>query len=222
MGQVHCPTHADDDNCVLVAHSIWQKNPRLGNYRGHERSPPSNNADVQESGSRWPTQIQKFRKIASAMMIDPGQGHTGSVFSAQHPEWLNLSAIQQSQYFLLPHARRAGLHTIVSVPMIYKMSTVAVLSWYSDQVIPEDSHELQRIQRAIRSVTILSTLRQDLLAAKASSPNGLTRIPRFQYCQTLDNAITANGELTSDAATTGDCKLLLVGLSTASLGTMPD
>lgn len=205
MGQVHCPTHVGDDNCVLAAHSIWQKNAELASYNGTLRNSMSSSGDLHNLESTWPTLIQNFRKVASLMMVDPGQGHTGSVFSAQHPEWLNLNNIQQAQYFLLPHARQARLQTVISVPMIYKMSTVAVLSWYSDRVIPEDAAELQRIQRVLRSVTILATLRQDLLAARASIPNGLMRIPRFQYCQTLDNAITANGELISDAANANDC-----------------
>lgn len=139
--------------------------------------------------------IQMYRKVSSIVMIDPGQGHIGNVFSGQHPEWLNLHAAQQSQFFLLPHARRAGIQTVVSVPMICKMSTIAVLSWSSDRVMPEDQHELQRIQRVIRSVMILSILRQELVSASTSNL-GVGRIPRFQYCQMLENAITASGELT--------------------------
>lgn len=136
-------------------------------------------------------------------MIDPGQGHTGSVFSGQHPEWLNLNIALQSHFFLLPHARRAGIQTIVSVPMIYKMSTIAVLSWYSDEAVPEEPLELQRIQRLLRSVMILSTLRLELLST-VSSPSGHAHVPRFQYCQSLDTAITANGELIDSGITSED------------------
>lgn len=150
-------------------------------------------------------------------MIDPGQGHIGNVFSGQHPEWLNLHAAQQSQFFLLPHARRAGIQTIVSAPMIFKMSTVAVLSWSSDQAMSENQHELQRIQRVIRSVVILSTLRQELLAAASSSSSGVGRIPRFQYCQTLNNAITANGELTDSSVLCEDCKCLIFSFDCCAL-----
>lgn len=134
-----------------------------------------------------------FRKAGSLLMIDPGQGHTGSVFSGQHPEWLLLSATQQSHYFLLPLARRAGIQTIVSVPMVFKMSTIAVLSWYSDESVGEEPLELQRIQRLLRSVMILSALRLEVLAAAGSATT--THVPRFQYCQSLDTALTANGEL---------------------------
>ncbi|KAG2521545.1 hypothetical protein JM16_006188 [Phytophthora kernoviae] len=198
MGQVHCPMLDDDNSCVLITHSIWQKNSSAV-HRQHKPSAvlsprvPKNHP--YDTTSLLGDAIQKYRKVASTIMIDPGQGHSGNVFSGQHPEWLNLRTAQQSQFFLLPHARRAGIETVVSVPMICKMSTVAVLSWYSDRSMSEDQHELQRIQRVIRSVMILSTLRQDLLSA-ASSNMGTGRIPRFQYCQTLDNAITANGELT--------------------------
>ncbi|KAL4087945.1 hypothetical protein PRIC1_012376 [Phytophthora ramorum] len=201
MGQVHCPVLDDDGNCILITHSIWQKNnPALqGQHKGAAILSPraSKNRPI-DTAALWGDAIQKYRKVSSMIMIDPGQGHIGSVFSGQHPEWLDLHAAQQSQFFLLPHARRAGIQTVVSVPMICKMSTVAVLSWYSDRVMSEDQHELQRIQLVVRSVMILSTLRQELLSA-AASHIGSGRIPRFQYCQTLDNAITANGELTDSS-----------------------
>jgi hypothetical protein len=105
-----------------------------------------------------------------------------------------LANSQQSHVFLLPHARRAGLQTLFSVPMVYKMSTIAVLSWYSDASMPEDTEELQRIQRLLRSITILASLYEEIRSMQ-SSPNGPLHITRFQYCQSLDNAITANGEL---------------------------
>ncbi|GMF35154.1 unnamed protein product [Phytophthora lilii] len=201
MGQVHCPVLDSDDNCILITHSIWQKNSSAV-QRQHKStavlSPRASKNHPIDTAALWGDAIQKYRKVSSMIMIDPGQGHIGSVFSGQHPEWLDLHAAQQSQFFLLPHARRAGIQTIVSVPMICKMSTVAVLSWYSDRAMSEDQHELQRIQRVVRSVMILSTLRQDLLTA-ANSNIGAGRIPRFQYCQTLDNAITANGELTDSS-----------------------
>ncbi|KAG7382935.1 hypothetical protein PHYPSEUDO_004231 [Phytophthora pseudosyringae] len=201
MGQVHCPVLGDDDNCILVTHSIWQKNNSTV-QRQHKSegvlSPRAAKNHPIDTAGLWSDAIQKYRKVSSMIMIDPGQGHIGNVFSGQHPEWLDLHAAQQAQFFLLPHARRAGIQTVVSVPMICKMSTVAVLSWYSDRVVSEDQHELQRIQRVVRSVMILSTLRQELLSA-ASSNIGAGRIPRFQYCQTLDNAITANGELTDSS-----------------------
>ncbi|KAJ8571972.1 hypothetical protein ON010_g4861 [Phytophthora cinnamomi] len=201
MGQVHCPVLDDDGNCILITHSIWQKN-NSSVQRQHKStavlSPRAAKNRPIDTAALWSDAIQKYRKVSSMVMIDPGQGHIGNVFSGQHPEWLDLHAAQQSQFFLLPHARRAGIQTIVSVPMICKMSTVAVLSWYSDRAKPEDQHELQRIQRVVRSVMILSTLRQDLQST-ASSNIGTGRIPRFQYCQTLDNAITANGELTDSS-----------------------
>ncbi|KAF4031050.1 Fic/DOC family [Phytophthora infestans] len=197
MGQVHCPVLDDDGNCVLhlakkqlggsTATEIWR----------HFVPRASKNQPI-DTAALWSDAIQRYRKVSSILMVDPGQGHVGDVFSGQHPEWLDLHSAQQSQFFLLPHARQAGIHTVVSVPMICKMSTVAVLSWYADRVLTEDQHELQRIQRVVRSVMILSTLRQELQSA-ASSSVGVGRIPRFQYCQTLDNAITANGELTDSS-----------------------
>ncbi|CAI5738296.1 unnamed protein product [Peronospora destructor] len=170
IGQVHCPVLDDSSDCVLVTHSLWQKNSSIVD-----------------------------RQIRIGIRTILKSGHIGKVFSGQHPEWLDLHAAQQSQFFLLPHARRAGIQTVVSAPMICKMSTIAVLSWSSDQAMSENQHELQRIQRVIRSVVILSTLRQELLTAASSSNIGVGRIPRFQYCQLLDNAITANGELTDSS-----------------------
>ncbi|DAZ93250.1 TPA: hypothetical protein N0F65_007950 [Lagenidium giganteum] len=211
MGQVYCPMKGPNDNCILVAHSIWHKNdPMLQNHRRRssvESDASSGGEDiVMSSSSLWNDPIQMFRKVGSLMMIDPGQGHTGRVFSAQHPEWMNLNNVLQSDFFMLPHARRAGIQTIVSVPMIYKMSTIAVLSWYSEKVTPEDPLELQRIQRLLRSVTILSTLRQELLAV-ANNTTGLMQIPRFQYCQSLDNAITCSGDLLEKSLTEEDIRV---------------
>ncbi|GMF57652.1 unnamed protein product [Phytophthora fragariaefolia] len=206
MGQVHCPVLDDDGNCILITHSIWQKNISAAQRQQKPTavlSPRSSKNRPIDTVALWSDAIQKYRKVSSMIMIDPGQGHIGNVFSGQHPEWLDLHVAQQAQFFLLPHARRAGIQTIVSVPMICKMSTVAVLSWYSDRAMSEDQHELQRIQRVVRSVMILSTLRQDLQSA-ASSNIGVGRIPRFQYCQTLDNAITANGELTDSSVLRAD------------------
>ncbi|TYZ63231.1 hypothetical protein PybrP1_006705 [[Pythium] brassicae (nom. inval.)] len=202
MGQVYCPMTDDSGSCVLVAHGVWHRNDTLPSRRsvgsGSEglllASPPASPTARNPSSSLRMDPIQMFRKVGSLMMIDPGQGHTGSVFSGQHPEWLILSAAQQSHFFLLPLARRAGIQTIVSVPMIYKMSTIAVLSWYADEVVPEEPLELLRIQRLLRSVMILSTLRLDVLAAGGSG-SATTHLPRFQYCQSLDTALTANGEL---------------------------
>ncbi|TMW59638.1 hypothetical protein Poli38472_004707 [Pythium oligandrum] len=195
MGQVFCPMTDDHGGCVLVAHSVWHRselqspNKRNSSAFIFPSSPKEQSSSV---SSTWNDPIQMFRKIGSLMMIDPGQGHTGRVFSAQHPEWLNLNNTQQSQMFLLPHARRAGFQTIISAPMIYKMTAIAVLSWYSTELILENADELQRIQRLLRSVTILATLRQELLMASSSTS---FHIPRFQYCQSLDNALTASGEL---------------------------
>ncbi|KAF1321788.1 Ankyrin repeat domain-containing protein 50, partial [Globisporangium splendens] len=213
MGQVYCPMTEENGSCVLVAHGIWHKNDALitrrsGGNSSALMSPPMSPSSKSgngsgNGGSLWMDPIQIFRKVGSLMMIDPGQGHTGSVFSGQHPEWLNLSTALQSHFFLLPHARRAGIQTIVSVPMIYKMSTIAVLSWYSDEVIPEEPLELQRIQRLLRSVMILSTLRLELLST-ASSPHGVHHVPRFQYCQSLDTAVTANGELIDSSVASED------------------
>ncbi|CAH0474447.1 unnamed protein product [Peronospora belbahrii] len=196
IGQVHCPVLDDDGNCILVAHSLWQKSCLAFERQSKLVLSPraSNNRPITMASLRADA-IQMYRKVSSTVMIDPGQGHIGNVFSGQHPEWLDLHAVQQSQFFLLPHARRAGIQTVVSIPMICKMSTVAVLTLSSDRAMTEDRHELQRIQRVIRSVVMLSTLRQELLNA-ASCNIGVGRIPRFQYCQILDDAITASGELT--------------------------
>lgn len=226
MGQVYCPMTEESGNCVLVAHGVWHRNDSLLSRRALDRgindstggnsndvvmlSPPASPTPRNNNGtgstSLWLDPIQMFRKAGSLMMIDPGQGHTGSVFSGQHPEWLNLNTVLQSHFFLLPHARRAHIQTIVSVPMIYKMSTIAVLSWYSDEVIPEEPLELQRTQRLLRSVMILSTLRLEVLAA-VSSPTGTVHVPRFQYCQSLDTALTANGDLIDPSVTSEDGKL---------------
>lgn len=202
MGQVYCPMTEESGNCVLVAHGVWHRNDSLLSQRAGSAgdvvmvSPPvSPTAARNASASLRVDPIQMFRKVGSLMTIDPGQGHTGTVFSGQHPEWLNLSSAMQSHFFLLPLARRAGIQTVVSVPMIYKMSTIAVLSWYSDEVVPEEPLELQRIQRLLRSVMILSTLRLEVLAAVASEGTEVMHLPRFQYCQSLDTALTANGEL---------------------------
>lgn len=218
MGQVYCPMIEESGNCVLVAHGVWHRNDSLLSRRALDRadnggddsdvamsSPPLSPTSRNGTGSTslWMDPIQMFRKVGSLMMIDPGQGHTGSVFSGQHPEWLNLNTVLQSHFFLLPHARRAHIQTIVSVPMIYKMSTIAVLSWYSDEVIPEEPLELQRIQRLLRSVMILSTLRLEVLSAM-SSPSGIVHVPRFQYCQSLDTALTANGDLIDPNVTSED------------------
>ncbi|CAI5709982.1 unnamed protein product [Peronospora destructor] len=202
IGQVHCPVLDDSSDCVLVTHSLWQKNSSIVHRQTKSGSVLSSRAFTNrpiDTAALQADAIQTYRKVSSIVMIDPGQGHIGKVFSGQHPEWLDLHAAQQSQFFLLPHARRAGIQTVVSAPMICKMSTVAVLSWSSDQAMSENQHELQRIQRVIRSVVILSTLRQELLTAASSSNIGVGRIPRFQYCQLLDNAITANGELTDSS-----------------------
>ncbi|CEG49486.1 FOG: Ankyrin repeat [Plasmopara halstedii] len=180
MGQGHCPMLDEDNNCILMTHSIWQKNSRI---------------DPHSSTLQYSAGIQKYRKVSSMVMLDPGQGLIGSVFSSQHPQWLDLRTSHQSQFFLLPHARVAGFQTSLAIPMICKMSTVAVLSWYSLHALSEDQHEVQRMQRLVRSVMILSSLRQDYSSSMNSNGhNG--RISRFQFCQTLDNAITANGELT--------------------------
>ncbi|CAI5714684.1 unnamed protein product [Peronospora effusa] len=202
IGQVHYPVLDDSNDCVLVTHSLWQKNSSVFHRHTKSGSVLSRRASTNRPNDTAALQadaIQTYRKVSSIVMIDPGQGHIGNVFSGQHPEWLDLHAAQQSQFFLLPHARRAGIQTVVSAPMICKMSTVAVLSWSSDQAMSENQDELQRIQRVIRSVIILSTLRQELLAAASSCNIGVGRIPRFQYCQMLDNAITANGELTDSS-----------------------
>ncbi|KAJ0394710.1 hypothetical protein P43SY_001544 [Pythium insidiosum] len=180
LGQVFCPMQDETGACVLVAHK--------------SAAPPTSSTFINAFASPLNDPIQLFRKAGSVMMIDPGQGHTGRVFSGQHPEWLNLHTVQQSHLFLLPHARRAGLQTMVSVPMMYKMTSVAVLSWYSDELLAEDPDEIQRIQRLLRSVVILATLRQELQAMEAAPANAM-QVSRFQYCQSLDNAITANGEL---------------------------
>ncbi|TDH66320.1 hypothetical protein CCR75_008370 [Bremia lactucae] len=186
MGQVYCPVRNDATNCVLMTHSIWHKNSLLL----LQQTPTHLNEGPRVASMEA---IQKYRKVSSVVMIDPGQGHIGSVYSGQSPEWLHLHGVQQSQFFLLPHARVAGIQTSVSVPMIWKLSTVAVLSWYSYQAMEEDIHVVQRMQRVLRSVTILATLRQEVV----ESSRGSTKcIPRFQYCQSLENAITANGELT--------------------------
>ncbi|KAI9909064.1 hypothetical protein PsorP6_014956 [Peronosclerospora sorghi] len=194
IGQVHCPVLDGDKKCVLVTHNLWHKsNTLMGKQESRDEVGPVNTATVLTDV------IQTYRKVSSVVMIDPGQGHIGTVFTGQHPEWLDLDSTQQSHFFLLPHARRAGFRTVVSVPVISKMSTIAVLSWSSVRTVAEDPHELQRMQRVVRSVMILATLRQEVQSA-ASSTTDARRMSRFLYCQTLDSAITANGELL-DAAT---------------------
>ena len=55
--------------------------------------------------------------------------------SNQHPEWIsNLQTTNQSKFFFVPLARKAGLKTGVSVAMVYKSSIIAVLSWYNIEV----------------------------------------------------------------------------------------
>lgn len=219
-------------NCILVAHSVWHKNDtkvqrRLSNgdismpsspTSGSNNSHSNNNSGstFSFSASLGSDPIQIFRKVGSLMLIEPGQGHTGIVYSTQHPEWLLLNSVQQSHFFLLPHARHAGFQTIVSVPMIYKMTTIAVLSWYSDEAAAEDVQELQRIQRLLRSVTTLSALRQELLNM-TPSPDGITPVLRFQYCQSLDSAVTSNGELIDTSITPEDGKLKHVVLLSPSI-----
>ena len=182
-------------------HSIWQKSRSLAQQQ-HQMRPVLSSRELKDrpadTAALWAGCIQKYRKVSSMVMIDPGQGHVGNVFCNQHPEWLILQKVQQSRFFLLPHARQAGFQTVVSVPMVCKMSTVAVLSWYSDRTISEDLHELQQIQRVVRSVMILCTLRQESHSADSATVC-VGRIPQFQYCQMLDNAITANGELTDSS-----------------------
>lgn len=229
MGQVFCPMKDESGSCVLVAHSVWHRNDHHQGMRRQSSklatgeapmSPTARGAASAASASSiWNDPIQMFRKAGSLMMIDPGQGHTGRVFSRQHPEWIVLNSIQQSHFFLLPHARRAGIQTIISVPMLYKMTAIAVLSWYSDELVVEDSVELQRIQRLLRSVTILATLREEILSVKTSQNGIPLHITRFQYCQSLDNAITANGDLLDPAVLKEDGTYVVIVFSIIAMVT---
>lgn len=120
------------------------------------------------------------------MIIEPGEAHD-VVATARHAAHMGLDASQLANYLALPRAR-SGQPAHAPVPTIDKMSTVTVLSWHSDQLTREEVLELSRIERAFQSVTILSTLRQDLLA----TPVGLPRVSSSHFCQTLADAITEN------------------------------
>jgi hypothetical protein len=239
LGQVYCPIQEQHGSCVLVAHGVWHRNE---NANASAVNSPRHSFSTSTGGggggatAAMGDSIQMFRKIGSLMLIDPGQGHTGTVFSAQHPEWLNMNTILQSQFFMLPHARRAGIQTVVSVPMIYKLSAVAVLSWYSDVQRPEDPEEIQRIQRLLKSVTHVAMLRHEILqshhtsnsknhdilasagfSSSTSSSSSMMignfsslHMSRYQFCQALDSAITASGDFcsTSRPPSQDDCKFL--------------
>ncbi|CAK4686414.1 hypothetical protein LEN26_005650 [Aphanomyces euteiches] len=169
LGEVFVPLVDTDNTCVIVQHSVW--------YRA-ERA----------TSNVSPSSLTAFRKARGLMLFDPSQGHIGRVYSTQQPEWIsNLHMTSQSVFFFAPHARRAGLRSLFSVPMMHKMSVLAVLSWYSTEDIPESPEEIHSVLRFVKSVTVLCALRNE--------SDGMSR---FQFCQALESALTGQGELVAD------------------------
>ncbi|OQR87290.1 hypothetical protein ACHHYP_09231 [Achlya hypogyna] len=209
LGEACVPVKdADNDGCALVLHTVWcrtsptaatrylpVKNPR---DKAPSTLPPalarawSHHAT---GGSRLDP-ITLFRKARGLMLVDPGQDHVGRVYSGQQPEWLgDIGHTPQSKFFFAPHARKAGLLAVMSVPMVAKLAVVAVLSWYSPESVSEDAVEVQRIQRLVKAVTALCALKQE-------APTALSR---YQYCFALESALTGAGELLYESVTADEC-----------------
>ncbi|KAF0689069.1 Aste57867_19450 [Aphanomyces stellatus] len=182
FGEVFLPIQEANVGCSIVLHSVWFRRRTPSFNEEHDGNVTVAVPSMASStGPLHP--ITFFRKARGLMLLDPGQDHVGRVYSGQQPEWIaNLHTTSQSKFFFAPHARKAGLKAVVSVPMMHKMSLVAILSWYATEPHAEDAAEIHRIQRLVKSVSLLCGLRPETMS-------------RFQYCQVVENACTGHGEL---------------------------
>ncbi|OQR95132.1 hypothetical protein THRCLA_08017 [Thraustotheca clavata] len=186
FGETFIPIKEEDsEGCAIILHSVWYRTPEDVDMTSEEATLHQTWNYHANGGSKLDP-ITLYRKARGLMLLDPGQDHVGRVYSGQVPEWIsNLPTLPQSKFFFAPYARKAGIKAVLSVPMVVKLSIVAVLSWYSFELKPEDPVEIQRIQRFVKAVTLLCSLKHD------SNVN----MSRYQYCYTLESALTGTGEL---------------------------
>ncbi|EQC26090.1 hypothetical protein SDRG_16042 [Saprolegnia diclina VS20] len=191
----------DSDGCTIILHSVWFR-PTIGDDTDmiNDTLVPALHAawSHHAKGGAKLDPILLFRKARGLMLVDPGQDHVGRVYSGQQPEWVaNLTHTPQSKFFFGPHARKAGLKSLLSVPMVAKLAVVAVLSWYSHESLGEDVTYVQRIQRLVKGVTLLCLLKHETHLGMS----------RYQYCYALESALTGAGELLYPSVTAEELAL---------------
>ncbi|KDO23747.1 hypothetical protein SPRG_10524 [Saprolegnia parasitica CBS 223.65] len=187
----------DSDGCAIVLHSVWFRPHNIGD----DNVDMTRDAMLPVLHAAWSRHanggakldpILLFRKARGLMLVDPGQDHRPAARVGRQPH-----AHAAVQILFGPHARKAGLKSLLSVPMVAKLAVVAVLSWYSHESYGEDVAYVQRIQRLVKGVTLLCSLKHETHLGMS----------RYQYCYALESALTGAGELLYPSVTADELAL---------------
>ena len=108
---------------------------------GHALLPAADDPDILLPGYAWyaedPQRFRRFREATLALRLQRGQELPGRVFASGQLEWTtNLKQDLSERRAAL--AEDLGISTAVAFPILLGKKVVAVLEFFSDQVIPHD------------------------------------------------------------------------------------
>jgi len=90
--------------------------------------------------------LRAFIGASEEVSFAPGEGLPGRVFSTRKREWIpDVAAVPAERYLRLSHARAAGIHAALGVPLLAGDEAVGVLVFYMDHAHPEDPRRVELV-----------------------------------------------------------------------------
>jgi anti-anti-sigma regulatory factor len=103
-------------------------------------------AQLRSTASADHARLRSFVEQSERLTLAVGEGLVGRVFATRAVEWVqDVVDLPTERYRRLEHARSAGLHAAVGVPVLAGDSPIAVLAFYMDAPRPTDPRRIELI-----------------------------------------------------------------------------
>lgn len=94
--------------------------------------------------SQMPASLDAFRALTESITFQPGDGLIGDVMQTGQPVWLN-NPHEQANFRRKQMAIDTGLKTAVAVPVLADREVVAVLEFFTQELLPPDPALLEAL-----------------------------------------------------------------------------
>lgn len=103
-------------------------------------------AQIRAGSANDHARLRAFVEQSQKLSLRPGEGLPGRVFASRAVEWIHdVVDLPLERYRRLEHARAAGLHAAVGVPVLAGDEPIAVLAFYMDSPRAADPRRVELI-----------------------------------------------------------------------------
>ncbi len=97
--------------------------------------------------------LTAFRDASLGYTFAPDEGVPGRAWQHQVPSWTeNVQQLSAEEFLRLEPARRAGVHTVIGVPVVNEGEVLAVLVFMATRVLRQDARLLDLLSTALQQI----------------------------------------------------------------------